>query len=191
MFHKPLSLCIQGKKKKRKVNQKTWRGAEERFGSVLLLRARPGEIEQSGAKSSRMFWNGLMLPPFEVNSLSLGYLIRWPRSMAQTHPLPRTICSVAGHCTENEIKSLSSSSWSYFIPICLPNLTQCKDQHPLSCLEGLIFSLEDDQAWKQGDTWHGKSSSDMQHAGWPQRWTCGLWCMFMSALDFLATGVVI
>lgn len=191
MFHKPLSLCIQGKKKKKKWIRR--RDEAQRRGSAVSFSCVPGrgEIEQSGAKSSRMFWNGLMLPPFEVNSLSLGYLIRWPRSMAQTHPLPRTICSVAGHCTENEIKSLSSSSWSYFIPICLPNLTQCKDQHPLSCLEGLIFSLEDDQAWKQGDTWHGKSSSDMQHAGWPQRWTCGLWCMFMSALDFLATGVVI
>lgn len=187
MFHKPLSLCIQGKKKIIKIKIRR-RGTEERFSTVLLLRARPGEIEQSGAKSSRMFWNGLMLPPFEVNSLSLGYLIRWPRSMAQTHPLPRTICSVAGHCAENEIKSLSSSSWSYFIPICLPNLTQCKEQHPLTCLEGLIFSLEDDQTWKQGDAW---LSSDMQHAGWSQRRTCGLWCMFMSILDFLATGIVI
>lgn len=55
------------------------------------------------------------------------------------------ICSVAGHCTENEIKSLSCSSWSswsYFIPICLLNLTQCKEQHPLTCLERRTFSHE-------------------------------------------------
>lgn len=55
---------------------------------LLPICGGPGEIEQSEAKSSWMFGNGLMLPPFEVNSLSPGYLIRWPRSMAQTHPLP-------------------------------------------------------------------------------------------------------
>lgn len=119
-FMKPLTHYFWSKIKRRCE-------ADESSSVPSHLCVCPGEIKQSKAKSSGMFWNGLMFPPFEVNSLSLGFLIRCPRSMAQTHQLPRTICqSIAGHCTENEKKSLSSSYRRHFIPIRLLNLTQSK-----------------------------------------------------------------
>lgn len=118
-FIKPPTHYFWGKIKRRHE-------AEDSSSVPSHLCVCPGEIKQSKAKSSGMFWNGLMFPPFEVNSLSLGFLIRWPRSMAQTHRLPEQSARVLQDCTENEIKSLSSSYRSHFIPIRLLNLTQSK-----------------------------------------------------------------
>lgn len=53
--------------------------------------------------------------------------------MAQTHPLAG---QSAGRCTDDEIKSLPCSCRRSFIPISLVNLTQCKDEHPFTCLRG-------------------------------------------------------
>lgn len=76
-----------------------------------------------------------MLPLRGVNSLSLGFLIRRPRSMTQTHLLPEQ--SAADY--RRTIKSLSSSTLSNRRPVCRLKLVQRKEQHRLIHLERMIL----------------------------------------------------
>lgn len=89
------------------------------------------KIEQSKAKSSRNFWNGLMPSLFEFNSLSPGYLIREPRSMAWTHP-NNLQCGWTLWREWNKIiiQQLLKAILDPFVLWISP----CKVQHPLTCL---------------------------------------------------------
>lgn len=126
LLHKTTKLQnFAGKEKSKKESARQTGAVLDRPSSVCLPRRK---IEQSKAKSSGMFWNGLMLPPFEVNSLSLRYLIRWPRSMAQTHRLPERSAVWPDTALRMRQNHYPAAPESHFRPICLLNLTPCKEE---------------------------------------------------------------